>query len=78
VLVVQPLAPPSRCRAKFTVTVAKRGQFVLSIPAGVYELTGRSPMVTVNGAEMTCAATQPVRVKSGQETRGVEVICSIK
>ena len=63
---------------KFTVTVAKRGQFVLSIPAGVYELTGRSPMVTVNGAEMTCAATQPVRVKSGQETRGVEVICSIK
>jgi len=62
---------------KFTVTVGKRGQFVLSLPAGVYQLTGRSPMVTVDGAEMTCAATQPVRVKSGQETRGVEVICSI-
>jgi hypothetical protein len=26
---------------------------------------------------MTCFSPQPVRVKSGKETRGVEVICSI-
>jgi hypothetical protein len=62
---------------KFTVRVGKSGRFVLSLPAGVYGLTGRSPMVTVDGAEMTCFSPKPVRVKSGQETRGIEVICSI-
>jgi hypothetical protein len=62
---------------KFTVTVGKSGKFMLSLPAGVYRLTGHSPRVLSDGAEMTCFSPQPVRVKSGKETRGVEVICSI-
>ena len=63
---------------RFTVTVGKRGKFVLSLPAGVYQLTGRSPMVMVNGVEATCVLAQPVRVRAGKETRGVQVICPLK
>jgi photosystem II stability/assembly factor-like uncharacterized protein len=63
---------------KFTVTVGKSGRFVLSLPAGVYRLTGRSPMFSVNGAEGTCAADQPVRVRAGKKTLGVEVVCPLK
>ncbi len=63
---------------KFTVTVGKSGRFVLSLPAGVYRLTGRSPMFSVNAVEGTCAADQPVRVKAGKKTLGVEVVCLLK
>jgi len=63
---------------KFTVTVGKSGRFVLSLPAGVYRLTGRSPMFSVNGAEGTCAADQPVRVRAGKKTLGVEVVFPLK
>ena len=55
---------------KFTVTVGKSGKFVLWLPAGLYRLTGRSPMFSVNGVEGTCAADQPVRVKAGKKTLG--------
>jgi hypothetical protein len=58
---------------KFTMTVGKSGKFVLSVPPGVYKLTGHSPLVR----QETCMATKPVRVKMGQGIRGVEVICSI-
>ena len=63
---------------KFTVAVGKSGKFVLWLPAGVYRLTGRSPMFSVNGAEGTCAADQPVRVRAGKKTLGVEVVCPLK
>jgi len=63
---------------KFTVTVGKSGRFVLSLLAGVYRLTGRSPMFSVNGVAGTCAADQPVRVKAGKTTLGVEVVCPLK
>jgi hypothetical protein len=63
---------------KFTVTVGKGGKFVLWLPAGLYRLTGRSPMFSVNGVEGTCAADQPVRVKAGKKALGgVEVICQL-
>jgi hypothetical protein len=62
---------------KFTVTVGKSGRFVLLLPAGVYRLTGRSPMFSVNGVEGTCAADQPVRVRAGKKTLGVEVVCQL-
>jgi hypothetical protein len=60
----------------FTVTVGKSGRFVLSLPAEVYRLTGRSPMYHINGVEGTCAASQHVNVQAGKTTRGVEVVCS--
>ena len=60
---------------KFTVTVGKSGKFVLWLPAGLYRLTGHSPMFSVNGAEGTSAADQPVRVRAGKKTLGVEVVC---
>ncbi len=63
---------------KFTVTVGKSGRFGLSLPAGVYRLTGRSPMFSVNGVERTCAADQPLRVRAGKKTLGVEVVCPLK
>jgi len=63
---------------KFTVAVGKSGKFVLWLPEGLYRLTGRSPMFLVNGVEGTCAADQPVRVKAGKKTLGVEVVCLLK
>ncbi len=63
---------------KFTVTVGKSGKFVLWLPAALYRLTGRSPMFSVNGVEGTCAADQPVRVRAGKKTLGVEVVCPLK
>jgi len=63
---------------QFTVAVGKSGRFVLSLPAGVYQLFGRSPMVTGNGVEATCVVARPLRVKAGQEMRGVDVVCSLK
>ena len=64
---------------RFTVTVGKSGKFVLSLPAGLYGLTGRTPMVTVNGVEPTCGVWEPpVRVRAGKETRGVQVVCPLK
>ena len=63
---------------KFTVAVGKSGRFVLSLPAGVYRLTGRGPMFSVNGVEGTCAADQPVLVRAGKKTLGVEVVCPLK
>jgi hypothetical protein len=63
---------------KFTVAVGKSGKFVLWLPAGVYRLTGRSPMFSVNGVEGTCAADQPVLVRARKKTLGVEVVCLLK
>jgi hypothetical protein len=60
------------------VAVGKSGKFVLWLPAGVYRLTGRSPMFSVNGVEGTCAADEPVRVRAGNKTLGVEVVCPLK
>lgn len=67
----------SSAGVKFTVTVGNNGRFVLSLPAGAYQLTGHSPTVLSNRVEMTCVATHPVRVRVGHEARGVEVVCSI-
>jgi hypothetical protein len=64
---------------KFTVAVGKSGKFVMSLRAGVYRLTGRSPMVTVNGVEPTCGIfAPPVHVRAEKETRGVQVVCPLK
>src|ERR1035441_6581877 len=64
---------------KFTVAIGKSGKFVMSLRAGVYRLTGRSPMVTVNGVEPTCGIfAPPVHVRAEKETRGVQVVCPLK
>lgn len=53
--------------------MGKSGEFVLLLPVGLYRVTGRTPMVTVDGVEPTCNGWAPrVRVRAKKETRGVK------
>lgn len=61
---------------RFTVTVNYRGRFQLRLPPGTYQLTGYSPRVHVNHAEMRCVAAHPVRLRAGQSKRR-NVYCSV-
>lgn len=49
---------------QFTVTAGEDGRFSLYLPAGSYQLTGHSPKVTLNGAEVECSATLTPRMTS--------------
>ncbi len=62
--------------AQFTVTVGRDGRFRLSVPPGSYHLTGYSPRVRSDGAEMQCSARSAVRVKVGKLSPGVRLVCS--
>jgi hypothetical protein len=57
--------------------VGTNGRFRLSLLPGTYRLTGYSPLVRANGAQMSCAALHPVRVTAGKTRRDVDVLCSI-
>jgi hypothetical protein len=61
---------------RFTVAVKYRGRFQLRLPPGTYQLTGYSPRVHVNHAEMRCVASHPVRLRAGQSKRR-NVYCSV-
>ena len=61
---------------RFTDTVNAVGQFQFRLPPGTYQLTGYSPRVRENNAEMRCVATHPVHVRVGQSTRR-NVYCSV-
>jgi len=61
---------------RFTVAVKYRGRFQLRLPPGTYRLTGYSPRVRVNHAEMRCVAARPVRLRAGQSKRR-NVFCSV-
>jgi hypothetical protein len=64
--------------ARFTVSVGNSGRFKLSVPPGSYHLTGYSPQVLSDGAEMQCSARNAVRVKAGNVSPNVHVVCPIR
>jgi hypothetical protein len=64
--------------ARFAVTAGKTGRYSLSLPPGVYRLTGHSPLVHAGSAEMQCAAQEPVRVIAGKSAPSVNVVCSVR
>jgi outer membrane protein assembly factor BamB len=63
--------------ARFTTAVGTNGRFRLSLLPGTYRLTGYSPLVRANGAQMSCAALHPVHVTADKTRRDVDVVCSI-
>jgi hypothetical protein len=67
----------SSAGTRFTVAVGGSGRYRLTLSPGIYQVTGRSPMVYVNGAQMPCAAARPVHITAGKTASGVDVICSI-
>jgi hypothetical protein len=62
---------------RFTAAVGSSGRYRLALSPGTYQLTGHSPMVDSNGAQMLCAATRPVHITAGKTASGVDVICSV-
>jgi hypothetical protein len=62
---------------QFTVTAGDKGRFRLYLPPGSYQLTGHSPKVTLNGAEVECNATSPVHVTARKTTRGIKITCDL-
>lgn len=63
--------------AQFTVTAGDDGRFRLYLPPGSYQLTGHSPKVTLNGAEVECRAGHPIHVTARTTTRGIKVTCDL-
>jgi hypothetical protein len=67
----------SKAGPRFAATVGGDGRYRLTLSPGTYQVTGHSPMVYSNGAQMLCTAARPVRITAGKTTSGVDVICSI-
>jgi len=54
-----------------TVTAGRDGRYTLSLPPGVYHLTGRAGSVS-------CFAERAIHVRQGMTISGVVVICPIR
>jgi hypothetical protein len=63
---------------RIAAAVGRSGRYRLALPPGTYQLSGHSPLVHVNGAEMLCTAARAVHITAGQTRSGVTVICSIR
>jgi hypothetical protein len=64
--------------SRYTASVDTSGHYTISLPPGTYQLTGYSPLVRADGAEMQCHAAHAVQVTAGTTTTGIDVICSIR
>lgn len=62
---------------QFTATTGNNGRFQLSLPPGIYHLTGHSSQVMVDGQQELCSAEGTVRVTSHRPVHNVWVVCSI-
>lgn len=58
-----------------TARVGQDGRFTLSLPPGIYRVTGRSALM--QSGQMICTATAQVHVSRGKPARPVTVVCSI-
>jgi hypothetical protein len=67
----------SSASGQFTAAAGEDGRFRLYLPAGRYQLTGHSPKVTLNGAEVACNAMNPIHVTARTTTRGIKVTCDL-
>jgi len=59
----------------FTATAGQNGRFILPLPPGSYQVTGRSPLM--ESGQMICSATAELRVTRGKPAGPVTVVCSI-
>lgn len=59
----------------FTARAGRDGRFTLSLPAGAYRVTGRSPLM--QSGQMVCVATAELYVILGKPAGPVTVVCSI-
>jgi hypothetical protein len=57
--------------------IGSAGRFFMTLAVGTYELTGTSPKVRLNGAEVMCSARQPVRVRAHETVRDIKVLCTL-
>jgi hypothetical protein len=62
---------------QFTAATGNNGQFRLSLPPGVYRLTGHSPQVMGDGQQDLCSSEGTVRVSSRKPVHNIWVVCSI-
>jgi hypothetical protein len=60
---------------EFTVSVGRNGSYTVSVPAGVFTLSGRSQQF--NAGRTTCSGGPPVTVTAGQTTTA-DVICHMR
>lgn len=78
-----PVPEPGRIEAlsesgqRYPGVTAMDGKFRLAVPPGVYQVTGYSPEIVVNGQEMRCVGDHAVRVTAGQTAALVTVMCAI-
>ena len=64
--------------SRYTASVDTNGHYTISLPPGTYRLTGYSPLMRGDDAEMQCRAPHAVQVTAGTTTTGIDVICSIR
>lgn len=62
---------------QFTTTTGKNGRFQLSLPPGMYRLTGHSPQVMGDGQQQLCSAVRTIHVTRRIPLHNVWVVCSI-
>ncbi len=60
----------------FTASAGRNGRFRLSLPPGVYTVTGRSPLIS--GGRQPCLAGERLRVTGHRAARRIVVVCSIR
>jgi hypothetical protein len=54
----------------------RSGRFRLTLPPGVYTVTGHSPLIS--SGQQLCAADGRLRVSGNLRSRRIQVICSIR
>jgi hypothetical protein len=62
---------------QFTATTGRDGRFQLSLPPGIYRLTGHSPQVMAGSQQELCAAVRMIHVTMRSPLHGIWIICSV-
>lgn len=62
---------------QFTAATSTNGRFQLSLPPGIYRLTGHSPQVGGTAHPTLCSGVRTLNVTRNKPAPYVEVVCSI-